>query len=163
MVDEKTARRFAEVWSNKVRANVKDIKVGSGGDFFGQLGSLGFDYYAKAGVLTVRAYVFPYSTTLNSKPDLLPWLNRIIEEEKTPPFDGVFEVCVPRWELDKDPSLFLRIDIKDGSEKESVVISRLLKLRENSVLWQRAKFTEALAGLVKKHKQDKKLTSPPNL
>ena len=163
MVDEKTARRFAEVWANKVRANVKDIKEGSGGDFFGQLGSLGFDYYAKTGVLTVRAYVFPYSTTLNSRPDLLPWLNRIIEKEKAPAFDGVFEICIPRWELDKDPSLFLRIDIKDGSEKESAVVSRLIKLRENSVLWRRAKLTEALDSLVKKNRQDKQLNSPPNI
>ena len=160
-LDESNARRYAESWARKVGATINKLKQGQEGDFFGQLGSLGFDYDAKKSVLTVRAYIFPYSTTLNSRPDLLPWLNGIIEQEKAPAFDGVFEVCVPRWEPDKDPSLFLRIDLKDGNEKKSAVMSRLIKLRENSVLWRRAKFTDALDGLVKKHRQDKLLATPP--
>jgi hypothetical protein len=61
----------------------------------------------------------------------------------------------PRWEPDKQPSLFLRIDLKDGSKSESEVVSQLLKFRENSVVWSNNKLTEALNGLVRKRRQEK--------
>lgn len=155
MLDNARALKYTTAWARKVGANSRDLQEAPPADFFGQLGSLGFDYSATQKTLVVRAYLFPYSTSFTSKPDLLPWLNRIASQHPDWVSKGVFETCTPRWEPDKDPSLFLRIDLSDGSQAESAVIAGLLKLREDAVLWQRVKLTEALDGLVRHRRQQK--------
>ena len=155
MLNRATAWKYVSAWAKKVGANVQDLKQGEGGDFFGQLGSLGFDYLAKENMLVVRAYMFAYSASFTSKEDLLPWMNRIATEDPNSVSHGTFETCKPRWELDKEPSLFLRIDMQDGSQSESDVISRLVNFRENSLLWRRNKLTVALDGLVRKRRQER--------
>jgi hypothetical protein len=155
MLNQVTARKYASAWANKVHADLKGLTDGQDGDFYGQLGSLGFDYQAKEAALAVRAYIFPYSTSFTSKPDLLPWLNGIAAQDPASVSHGIFEVCTPRWELQKQPSLFLRIDIRDGSQSEGDVVSRLLKFREDSVVWSNTKLTQALDGLVRKRRQEK--------
>jgi hypothetical protein len=154
MLNEATARTYTAAWAKKVHADVKDLKDGEGGDFFGQLGSLGFDYSSKEHTLTARAYIFPYSASFTSKQDLLPWLNQIATEDPASVSHGVFEVCVPRWELGKEPSLMLRIDFADGSEDGSNVVSRLMELRNDSVAWRMTRLTKALDGLVRKRRQE---------
>ena len=154
MLDGTTARKYAAAWARKVGANTSDLKE-AGSDFFGLLGSLGFEYVAKEQTLIVRGYVFAYSASFNAKPDLLPWLNRIAAEEPASVSNGVFESRTPRWEPEKEPSLFLRIDIKDGSQPESAVVSRLLKFRDDAMLWDRTKLTEALDGLVRHRRQQR--------
>jgi hypothetical protein len=151
-MNEATARRNAAAWAKEVGANLQNLKQGEDGDFFGQLGSLGFDYFAKEGSLVVRAYLFPYSASFTSKEDLLPWLNRIAADEPNSVAYGTFETCKPRWEPDQEPSLFLRIDMQDGSQPESEVIRRLLKFRESSMIWSNTKLTQALDGLVRKRR-----------
>jgi hypothetical protein len=156
MLDRATAQKYATAWAKKVGANTGDLKE-AGGDFFGLLGSLGFEYLAKEQRLAVRGYVFAYSTAFNSKADLLPWLNQIAAEQPASVSNGLFESLTPRWEPEKEPSLFLRIDFKDGSMSDSAAVSRLLKFRDDVVLWDRSKLTEALDGLVKHRRQLKKL------
>ena len=155
MLNEAIAHKYANAWATKVHANLQDLKPGPDGDFYGQLGSLGFDYRDRENTLVVRAYIFPYSASFTAKPDLLPWLNRIATEDPDSVSHGVFEVCTPRWEPERQPSLFLRIDLKDGSQPDSAVVSRLEKFRENSVVWSNTKLTEALDGLVRKRRQEK--------
>ena len=137
MLDETTARRYATAWAKKVSADMQDLQQGPGGDFFGELGSLGFDYSAKERVLAVRAYIFAYSAEFAAQPDIVPWLNKIAAEKPDTVSYGVFESCVPRWEPDKEPSLFLRIDLKDGSERDSAVLARLIGFRENAMVKKR--------------------------
>jgi hypothetical protein len=153
MLDEVTARKYTEIWARKVRADLRDLKQSENGDFFGQLGSLCFEYLATEGVLVVRAYIFPYSASFTAKEDLLPWLNRIAAEDPGSVSHGVFETYKARWEPEKEPSLFLRIELHD-KQPESEVIARFVKLREDSMVWRRAKLTEALDGLVRKRRQE---------
>lgn len=156
MLDETTARKYAAAWARKTGATLQDLKPDDNGGFFGQLGSLGFDYSAGEHLLRVRGYVFPYSASFISKPDLLPWLNRIAAEKPDTVSGGVFEACTPRWEPGKEPSLFLRIDIRDGSQPEAALLARLLKFREDTMVWSRTRLTEALDGLVKQRRQKKR-------
>jgi hypothetical protein len=150
MLDEVAARRYAVAWANKVHANIQDIKGNENGGFFGLLGSLGFEYLPKESVLAVRAYIFPRDAELTGKPDLLPFLNQIAVEEPESVSYGRFETCKAPWEPDKQPSLFLRIDIKEEGQTEAVVLSRLDKLRDDAMVWRRNKFTKALDTLRKK-------------
>jgi hypothetical protein len=154
MLNEATARKYAAAWANKVHANLQDLKPGSGGDFFGQLGSLGFDYLARESTLAVRAYIFAYDAEVTSQPDLLPWLNRVAAQDPESVSHGVFETGTPRWEPDKPPSLFLRIDLRDGSQSESDVLSRLMKLREDALIWRRNKLTKVMGDLVRQQRQE---------
>lgn len=157
VLNEVTARKYASAWAKKVGANIDDLARRDEGDFFGQLGSLGFEYLARENTLVVRAYIFPRSTSFTSQPKLLPLLNRIAAEDPDSVSNGKFEVCKAPWEPDKQPSLFLRIDLKDGSQSESSVISRLVKLREDAMLWHRAKLTEVLDDLAKKEQQEQRV------
>ena len=151
MLDASTAKRYAGAWASKVGADTRDLRE-AGGDFFGMLGSLGFEYVAAERTLIVRGYVFARSASFNSKPDLLPWLNRIAAEHPASVSNGVFEARAPRWEADKEPSLFLRIENKDGSLSDKAVVSRLERLRDDALVWDRTKLTEALDGLVRQRR-----------
>ncbi|HXM45784.1 MAG TPA: hypothetical protein VN924_31400 [Bryobacteraceae bacterium] len=155
MLDNATARKYTAAWARKVGANPRDLQEAPPADFFGRLGSLGFDYSAAQKRLAVRAYLFPYSASFTSGHDLLPWLNGIGSQHPDWVSSGVFETCTPRWEPDKEPSLFLRVDLHDGSQGDSAVIARLLKLREDAMLWRRVKLTEALDSLVRHERQEK--------
>lgn len=155
MLNEATARKYVAAWATKVHADLKDLKNGQGGDFYGRLGSLGFDYLAKDNMLVVRAYIFPYSASFTAKQDLLPWLNDLARADSDSVSHGMFETCIPRWEPDREPSLFLRIDLTDGMQSESGVIARLVKFREDSMVWSNTKLGEALDGLVRKRRQEK--------
>ena len=155
MLNEATARKYAAAWANKVHANLQDLKLGEGGDFFGELGSLGFEYVARESTLVVRAYIFPNAASLTANTDMLPWLNRIAAENPDSVSHGVFEICRAPWEPDKEPSLFLRIDLKEGNLSDSDVISRLEKLREDAMIWRRNKLTKALGDMVRKQREGK--------
>lgn len=155
MLDGETARKYAAAWAKKVHADLQDLKRGPGADFFGQLGSLGFDYSAEQRTLAVRAYIFPYDAEVASQPDLLPWLNRYAASDPDSVARGVFETGTPRWEPDKPPSLFLRIELRDGTQSESAVLSQLVKLREDAMIWSHSKLTEVMGELVKQQRQDK--------
>jgi hypothetical protein len=149
MLDEARARQYAETWAKKAGDRMEQVKKGEGGDFFGPIGSLAFDYSAKDQALVVRAYLQPYSKAFCANPDVLPWLNRIAAEKPESVSRGVFETLTPRWEPEKQPSLFLRIDITDGSAKESAVLARLLKMRDDAMVWKGSKLTDALDAMVK--------------
>jgi len=152
---ENIARNYAAAWARKVHADIGDLKSMPDDGFAGMLGSLGFKYLPQAQILAVRAYIFPYSAKMTSKPDLLPWLNDIAARDPDGVSHGVFETIVGPWEPDKEPSLFLRIDLSDGSQSTSAVLARLVKLREDSVVWSHAKLTDALDGLVRKRRQER--------
>lgn len=153
MLDREVAWSYAAAWAKEVRADLKNLKLGKGRDFFGQLGSLGFDYLADEGMLVVRAYLFPYSASFTSKEDLLPWLNQIAAEDPDSVSHGTFETCTPRWEPDKEPSLFLRMEIREGSRPTPELISRLIQFRADSVVWSNYRLTKALDGLVRKRRE----------
>src|SRR5215831_2429991 len=147
------ARKYAAAWASKVHADIGDLKPEPDGGFAGMLGSLGFQYFPQAQILAVRAYIFPRDAEMMGKPDLLPWLNAIAARDPDAASHGVFETAVGPWEPDKEPSLFLRIDLSDGSQSTSAVLARLVKLREDSVVWSHAKLTDALDGLRKRRQE----------
>ena len=152
---ENIARNYAAAWARKVHADIGDLKSMPDGGFAGMLGSLGFQYFPQAPILAVRAYIFPHDAEVTRAPDLLPWLNDIAAHDPDGVSHGVFETVVGLWEPDKEPSLFLRIDLSDGSQSTSAVLARLVKLREDSVVWRRTKLTEAMGELVKKERAEK--------
>lgn len=160
MLDEQIARRYTAAWADRVGASLKDLHQGENGSFFGQLGSLGFEYLPKQEILAVRAYILPRSRTLTSRADLLPWLNSIAATDPESVSHGIFEVCPAPWEPDKEPSLFLRIDIRDGREPESAVMSRFSKLREDGLIWRRTKLVQALDALEKTRRREQHPQKP---
>src|SRR5262249_33611989 len=149
------ARNYAAAWARKAHGDIGDLKSMPDGGFAGMLGSLGFQYFPQAQILVVRAYIFPRDAEVTSQPDLLPWLNDIAARDPDAVSHGVFETIVGPWEPDKEPSLLLRIDLSDGSQSTSAVVARLVKLREDSVVWRRAKLTEVMGELVKKERAEK--------
>lgn len=155
MLDTITAHKYAAAWAKKVRAETdfQNLRQAPEGDFFGKLGSLGFDYSAKDHMLAVRSYLFAYSASFNANPDLVAWLNRSAVEEPSSVSGAIFESCVPRWEPDKQPSLFLRINITDGNLSDSAVVAKLILFRDNGVLWSRSKLTKAIDSLVRNQRE----------
>lgn len=153
-LDEVVARQYVKAWAKKVSAqnDEKNLMADGKGGFYGKVGSLGFEYNSKSKMLIVRFYVFPYSDSFNTKSDLLPWLNDIAIKEPESVSGGYFESTKPAWELDQEASLFLRMDIKDGSAQDSTFVSRIEKLRTAGMVWSRSKLTDALDSLVKKRR-----------
>lgn len=152
VLEANIAKRYIAAWAREVRADANKVEE-SGGDFFGRVGSLGFEYLAGRKVLVVRGYVFPYSASFNAKPDLLPWLNQIAKDEPEPVRGGSFESLTPRWEPGKEPSLLLRIEVKDPALTDKQFVSQMLAFRDTALMWDRTKLTKALDGLVRHRRQ----------
>lgn len=154
--DENTAREYVTAWAKKVSAedDFAELRSEGSGDFFGQVGSLGFEYLKEKNALIVRAYVYPNDKEFTtSRDDLLPFLNQIAAKEPERVSQGVFEVTQARWEPDKEPSLFLRIEIRNANVSDVQLISRFTKLREDAFIWSRVHLTEALDQLVKERRR----------
>jgi hypothetical protein len=159
MLTETTARSYVDAWAQKVNRGRQDLTPRAGGGFFGMVGSLGFEFLPAENTLAVRAYIFPRDAEFTGHPELLPMLNKIAAEDPKGASYGTFETLKAPWEAEKEPSLFLRIDLKDGSQSKSAVLSRLTKLREDAMVWRNDKLTKALDAQGKEKRRLKALRS----
>lgn len=146
-ITKASALRYAAAWAGVVHADTATLTNTPDGDFYGQLGSVAFEYLAASHTLVARAVVAPFSGALARRPDVIAELKRIERAEPQTVALAAFDYVLGRWQSRHEPALYLRYDFSRQSLSEHEFVEKMKVLRDTAYLWNRNKFTEVLDRL----------------
>jgi len=148
VMDKEVALQYAKAWAESVHGDFNTLTLLDNGDFYGIMDtSIGFEYINTDNLLIIRAVIKPFGSSLLQRQDIMNELHRIEEKDPKSVANAKFELILGKWQTRQEPSLYLRLDIKNQAISINQFITNLKELGDVAFLWNSTYFSEVVDGL----------------